>query len=196
MADSSVVQNEDGSYTITTDGKAAKLVKASDLMGLKEKSEKQLAELQTKLAEANRVKDETHQEALQERAAKEQLESKVQESATLTEKVAELEQRSQAAEERSKQLESEANDNRISHLASLTGKPVETFKDKTPEQLKSVEDALQLVGFENKKPARFDGAGGGGTGGESPVGRDKEKEELALARELRKKSPGDSDHLW
>ena len=190
MSDPTIVQNEDGSVTVTIDGKATKYSKTSDLLGLKEKAEKQVADLQTKVADANRVKDETHQNLLQATAAKEQLESKAQESVTLTEKVTELEGKLTAADESRKELGAQVKTTRVSNLATLTGKPEDTFKEMDELQLKNFEDTLTAIGFKNDRPksAAFDN-GSGGTEGVELKGRERELAEIRLARERKGKSP-------
>jgi len=185
--------NEDGTINIMVDGKVIKHVKESDLLAVKGGSEKKEGELLSQIAEANRLKDETHNQLLQEQAAKEQLEEQAKEGATLKPKVGELETQLNAAQESRKQLEEELLGMKRSHLAVQYKVSEESLKDKDMNQLRNLEDALQLVGNKGK-PAKYDiGPSGVGVGAPTTV-LEGCKSEITLARELQKKSKSDPDY--
>lgn len=186
--------NEDGSYNFTIDGKPIRAVKESDLLAVKGGAEKKEGELLSQIAEANRLKDEAHNLYLQEQAAKEQSEEQAKEGATLKTKVGELETQLNATQESRKQLEEELLGMKRSNLAIHYKVSEESLKDKDMGQLKSLEDALQLVGSKGK-PANYDvGPTGVGVGAPTTV-LEQCKSEIAFAKEQQKRSAsGDSDY--
>lgn len=187
--------NQDGTFTINLDGKATKLVKESDLLAVKGASEtarKEYESAQTKyqtdLAEANRVKDESHTQLLQERAAKEQLEKDAQEGANLKTKVGELETTNATLEQSRGKLEEELTGMKRSTLVTQFKVDEAKVKDMNLDQLRQTESSLQLVGVGNPKPANYDGGGGGAGGGTAPTSvLDQAKQELKIAREIQQK---------
>ena len=191
-----IVVNEDGSYTfIGEDGKSTKLVKASDLMAVKDGAEKKEGELLAQVAEANRTKEESHQQLLQAQTANQQFEEQVKESATYKDKVAELEPKLTAANEAVSKLETDLLGMTRTHLVTVYGASEDSVKDKDVGQLKSLEEALKSVGGGGKKPANYDGGPPPGAAPALIAGREKEKQELTFAKELQKKSPSDTDYI-
>jgi len=184
--------NEDGSYNFNIDGKSVRTVKESDLLAVKGGAEKKEGELLSQIAEANRLKDESHNLYLQEQTAREQFEEQAKESPTLKTKVGELETQLSATLESRKQLEEELLGMRRTHLAAQYKVSEESLKDKSMDQLRNLEDALKLVG--GRKPANYDiGPQGVGAGAPTTV-LEQCKSEIALARELQRKSKSDPDY--
>jgi len=193
MPDQTYQFEPDGSIKITVDGKSVKYVKESDLLTVKGASEQsrndyenQLAKHQADLAEANRLHDETKQTLLQERAAKEQLEAKAQEAATLTTKVGELEGQLNAAKTSGEELTNELLGIKRTTFVEQFKVDPEKVKEMDLNQLRDAEKHFTLVGFSPapSQPARYDG-GTGGVGGDgaklSP--HEQAKIEIQLARE-------------
>lgn len=187
--------NQDGTFTINLDGKATKLVKESDLLAVKGASEtarkeyeSTQAKYQTDLAEANRVKDESHTQLVQERAAKELLEKDAQEGANLKTKVGELETTNATLEGSRSKLEEELTGMKRSTLVTQFKVDEAKVKEMNLDQLRQTESSLQLVGVGNPKPANYDGGSGGAGGGTAPTSvLEQAKEELKLAREIQQK---------
>jgi len=192
--------NQDGTFTISLDGKDTKLVKESDLLAVKGASETarteyetNLAKHHTDLAEANRLKDEEHQQLLQERSAKELAETQATEGATFKTKVGELETKLTAAEDGRKQLEEELLGTKKSTLITFYHVKEDALKDKDLPQLRSMEDTLKIVGIPSGKPANYDGGGGGGTPTTPTTVLEGAKQELAVAREIQRKKRAGED---
>jgi hypothetical protein len=163
--------NEDGSLDlpIGDNGAKVRLVKESDLLAVKgsatEKAkdwETKEAEYQKQLAEANRLREETHQNLLKEQADKEQIVSKYQDYDTVKTRVGELEKELGSHKESVGKYETELTDRIKRNLISL-GATEDAIKDKNLDQLRNLEEAAQLFG-KGGKPANYDGgkpAGGG-----------------------------------
>ena len=196
--------NTDGTISITSDGKAMRYVKESDLLAVKGASdtarkeyESNVAQHNTTLAEANRVKDETHQTLLKERAAHEQSESGLQELPTLRTKVGELETTNATLTEGSGKLTEELTGMKRSVFVTQYKVDPEKVKDMGLDQLREAEKNFSLVGFSpNVKPANYDGKVGAGNGGTAPTTvLEGCANELVLAREMAaKKRSGDADY--
>jgi len=184
----------DGTFTIKLDGKDTTLVKESDLLTVKGSSEtaradyeKAVAKHQTDLAEANRVKDETHNLLNQERAAKEQLEKDAQESATHKTRVGELETENAGIKDARSKLEEELTGMKRSNLVTIFKVDESKVKDMTLDQLRTTESSLQLV-VAPGKPANYDGGSGGAGGVSTPLTViEQSKQELKVAREIQAK---------
>src|SRR4030042_1322478 len=161
--------NPDNSFTISVEGKDIRLVKESDLLAVKGSSdstktqyENQVAQYKTQLEELTRARDTEHQGWLQEKAAREPLETQLKEFAVLKIKAGELETKHNASEKTRGELEEE-----------LTGIKRSTFiftynadKDKVNAmnltQLREAEKGLIAAGVKpGARPANNDDGRGG-----------------------------------
>jgi len=189
--------NDDGSIDIPVSGKDTRFVKESDLLavkGAKEKAEEgwntERATFNTNLAEANRVKEEAHQQLLQSQAANEQLKTTQTEHDTLKTRVGELETELGSNKESIGKHETELA-SRIRHtLITYHGATEDALKDKDLSQLRNVEEAAKIFGDGSKggKPANYDGGAGGEglvPGALTPI--EQAGQELKLAREMQAK---------
>lgn len=171
--------NQDGSITIKMDGKDTKYVLESDLgavkSGLKDK-EGEVSKLQTSLANANTKADESHQDVLKERAAKEVAEKSASGSATLQTKVGELETELAGIKTSGESLTTKLTDRLRKNLADGYKIPADKIKDMALEDLEKTEATLILTGV-TPAAANYDGKGAGGAGGGGLEG----KSPLALA---------------
>jgi len=185
--------NTDGSIDIPVDGKPLRYVKESDILavkGAKEKAETDWAGKETKfntdLAEANRVREETHTQLLQSQAAHEQLKTTQSDHDTLKTRVGELETETGSLKESVGQHQTEIA-NRIRHtLITHHGATEDALKDKDLIQLRNVEDAAKIFGNgKGGKPANYDG-GPAGTGlVPGPLTQiEQAGQELTLARKM------------
>ena len=175
--------NQDGSVDLPIDGKPIRFVRESDLLAVKGGSdaktkewENEKATFSTQLAEANRLRDETHQQLLQERASRELMTSKYSDYDTFKTKVGELEKELGTHKESVGKYEKELA-GRIRHnLINIHGAKEDAIKDKDLTQLRNLEEAASLFGGKAPaKPARYDGGSGGpaGIGTESALDRAK-----------------------
>jgi len=170
--------NQDGSVDLEVEGAKVRYVKESDLLAVKGGSEtkekeweNEKASFNTQLAEANRLRDETNQSLLQERAAKEQLTTQYADHDTIKRRVGELETENGTLKEGVGKFEEELA-GRIRHaLIMQHGASEDGVKEKTLPQLRNLEEAARLFGNGKGKqgiPARYDGGGGGPAGGSVP----------------------------
>lgn len=163
--------NNDGSFSVSIDGKLVRLVKESDLLAvkgateqIKEKYESQTSKLMTDLAEANRLRGEEHNLLLQEQAAKEKLLKDAQEAVTLKTKVGELESKlSTETTTHDSTKESLLNLMRDRFVNMYKVAP-DKVKGMSLDQLREAEKNFALVGLGTSRSANYDG-GAGGTGG-------------------------------
>jgi len=167
--------NTDGSIDIPVSGQPVRFVKESDLLAVKGGSETKAREWETEkvsfntqLAEANRLREESHSLLLQERAAKEQLEKTQPDYDTVKTKVGELETEIGSHKESIGKHEKEIA-GRIHQSLIASGASEESLKDKDLSQLRNLEEAAKVFGG-NKvvKPANYDGGPGGPGGGSVP----------------------------
>ena len=156
--------NKDGSIDIPVEGKPTRFVKESDLLAVKGGMESRVKEWEgkeatfnTSLAEANRLRDEAHQNLLKVQAEREQLVSNAQESATLKSKVGELEKTIATLREGGSKLELELAGRMRHALATLHGATEEALKDKNLEQLRNLEDAAKILVGGRVRQANYDG---------------------------------------
>lgn len=159
--------NKDGTYSYEVEpGKPTRFVKEPDLLALKESSERKQSEFMSQLAEANRIKDETHQNFLKEKAAKEQFEVIAKEVEVHKAKSTEWENKHKELLAANQKLQEQYLNRTKSHIALMYGVDSAILKDKTMEDLSSIESAYQIVGGSKtaKKPS-FDGSAGGDIGG-------------------------------
>jgi len=155
--------NKDNSITIKVDGKDAKYVLESDLGAVnsaKEKLEGEVTKLQANLATANTKYDESHQDVLKERAAKEVAEKEGKESATLKEKVGELETKMADLTKVGGETTTKLTDRVRKGLVEGYKIDAEKVKDMALEDLEKTEANLVLVGAK-PAPANYDGKGDG-----------------------------------
>jgi len=154
--------NQDGSVTVTLDGKKVKFVKESDLgavkAALKEK-ETEITNFQTNLANANTKYDGEHQELLKERASKGELEESARESATLKQQVEDLTKQMAGLKVTSGGLEAKYTERIRQQLVEGYKIEAEKIKDKGLADLENMEQTLALTGYK-PAPANYDGRGG------------------------------------
>jgi len=137
-----------------------KMVPEKDLLAVKVGAERKEAELLTQVAEANRVKEETHNNLLAMQAAKEQLETQLSEGTATKAQVDDLQAKLKTAEVSVSGLTNKLLDQKRAIIASY-GVDVSTLVGKTQEQLDVWEEALKATG-QKPIPARLDVGGGGG----------------------------------
>ncbi len=181
--------NEDGSFIIMADSKPLRLVKESDLLAVKggfdeakKAHESAVADWTGKLAEAQKRFESEHQGVIQGQAALEQLSGKLKDHDTLTAKVGELTKEVDSHKQRLTGYEKDLVTRITNQLISL-GAKAESLKDKTLDQLKSLEEAAGVFG--QKKPS-FDG-GGGGNGSKPETDYDRRARIIAESEERRGK---------
>lgn len=171
--------NNDGSVDLPVEGKPIRFVKESDLLAIKsgkEQAEKgwgeKEAQFNTQLAEANRLREESHQQLLQAQAASEKLVEQYKDYDTHKTRVGELEKELGSHKERLTGYEKELV-GRIHQSLVGVGATEDNLKDKTLDQLRSLEEAAKVFGKEFKVvPARYDGGKAGGGGAlETPLER-------------------------
>lgn len=157
--------NTDGSITIKgEDGKSLKYVKESDLGAVKvqlKDKEGEVTKLQTDLAGATTKYDESHQDVLKERAAKEQLGKDAQEAGTLKTKVDELTTEVAGLKTSSGETATKLTERVRTFLETAYKVPKEKLEGKALADLETIESTLQLTGVATV-PANYDGKGGGG----------------------------------
>lgn len=206
MSDVVVTKNEDGTIKIAGGEITGDFVPKSDLINVKTASEaakveheKVVADHLTNLAEATRVKDETHQSLLQAQARIEQLEKEAEELPTLKTKVGELETSIKAADDSRRSTEDQLLVLKRESLVTKYKADPEKVKDMDLNQLTEAEKAMGLVSFNpaNPQSANYDGGGGGTTGSGVPLTPVQQAaEELKLAREqAARKRRGESGDL-
>ena len=172
--------NQDGSITLKVDGSSVKYVKESDLGAVKvqlKDKEGEVTKLQTSLASANTKADTSHQSLLQERAAKEQFETKANESDTLKTKVGELTTEVAGLKTSSGETATRLTERVRKTLTDGYKIDAEKIKDMALDKLLDTENTLILTGVK-PAPANYDGKGGSGG---SPADELKGKSPLALA---------------
>lgn len=168
--------NQDGSISIkNADGKTVKYVPESDLGAVKvqlKDKESEVTKLQTSLADANSKYEASHQEVLQERAAKELLEKDAKEGVTTKEKLTKAEQDLADLTKVSGETLTKLTERVRTYLQTNYKIDEEKLKDKALADLETIESTLQLTGAV-PAPANYDGKGGdGGAGdltGKSPL---------------------------
>jgi len=139
-----------------------KMVPEKDLLAVKSGAERKESELLTQVAEANRIKEETHNNLLQQTAKVEQLEEQLKDGVATKSQVEELQTKLKAAEEAVSGSETKLLDLKKVNVATTYGVDVSTLAGKTMDQLNSLEEALKLVGNKAKSATMDVGGGGGG----------------------------------
>jgi len=177
-------QNEDKTIDLNIGGKPVRYALESDLLAVKGGAEAKATEWETEkakfntsLAEANRLREEAHQALLQTQAAMEQLKEQYKDYDTHKTRVGELEAELGSHKESVSKYESELAD-RIRQNLIGNGATEDALKDKTLDQLRSLEEAAKIFGGngnKGNKPANYDGGAGPGAGStpESPLDRAK-----------------------
>lgn len=171
--------NPDGSVVLPVDGKKVRFVKESDLLAVKggaEGKEKEWndkeAGFNTQLAESNRLREETHQTLLQAQAERDSLKEQYQDYDTHKSRVGELE--TELGSHKEKLAITELALAQRMHQALVgAGATEESLKDKTLDQLRSLEEAAKIFGREVvPKPAHYDNGKQGASGAaETPLER-------------------------
>lgn len=173
--------NTDGSLTIKgDDGKNVKYVKESDLGAVKSQlkdKEGEVTKLQTDLAGATTKYDNSHQEVLKERVAKEQLEAEAKTSGVDKTKLESLTTELAGLKTSSGETATKLTDRLRNFLETSYKVPKEKLEGKTLPEMESIESALQLTGVVTV-PANYDGRTGASEGGADDL---KGKSPLALA---------------
>jgi len=173
--------NQDGSIDLPVDGKPIRFVKEADLLavkgGVQSKEmawEPEKAQFNTRLAEANRLREETHQSLLQTQAERDNLKEQYKDYDTHKNRVGELEKELGSSKERLTGYEKMLVE-RMRYSLIAAGATEESLKDKTLDQLRSLEEAAKVFGKELKaKPANYDGGKqGGGSAPETSLDRAK-----------------------
>lgn len=171
--------NQDGSIDLPIDGKPIRFVKEADLLavkgGVQSKEtvwETEKAQYNTQLAEANRLREETHQTLLRTQAERDNLKEQYKDYDTHKMRVGELETELGSHKERLTKAET-ALVERMRQALTGAGALEESLKDKTLDQLRSLEEAAKVFGKELKaKPANYDGGKqGGGSAPETSLDR-------------------------
>ena len=164
--------NKDGSLDIPVDGKPVRYVKESDLLAVKSGSETKQKEwdgekvtFTTQVGDLTKLRDEAHANLLKEQAVREQLTEKYKDYDTHKNRVGELAKELETHKGTVGKYEKELTDRIKSSLIATYSIQEDTFKDKTLEQLRNIEETAKLIGKPaGAKPANYD-KGGGGTGG-------------------------------
>jgi len=174
-----LVFGQDGSVELPVDGKQVRFVKEADLLAVKggaQSKEKEWNDKETKfntdLAEANRLREETHQNLLLTQTERDGLKEQWGDYDTHKARVGELE--AELGSHREKLGITEyALAERIGKALIGAGATEETIKGKTLDQLRNLEEAASIFGREpTAKPARYDDGKGGTMGGpEAPLDR-------------------------
>ena len=166
--------NTDGSIDIPVKGKPVRFVLESDLLTVKGGAESKAtawenekAQFNTQVAEANRLREESHQSLLTAQAANEQLVEQHKDYDTQKARVGELETELGSVKESIGKHETELA-NRMRQNLIARGASEESIKDKTLDQLRNLEEAANLFGNKATIPARYDGGQGGPAGGSVP----------------------------
>jgi len=190
--------NQDGSVDLPVDGKPIRFVKETDLLAVKggvQSREKEWndkeAWFNTQLAETNRLREETHQTLLQTQAERDNLKERYKDYDTDKKRVGELETELGSYKERLTKAETVLAE-RMRQALVGAGATEEQLKDKTLDQLRSLEDAAKIFGREVKsQPANYDGGkAGGGSAPETPLDRAKRvlEEHEAAGRRMRSRN--------
>ena len=173
--------NQDGSVDLPVDGKPIRFVKEADLLAVKggvQSKEKEWndkkAQFNTQLAEANRLREETHQTLLKAQTERDNLKEQYKDYDTYKKKVGELETKLGSHKERLTKVEGALVERMRQSLIGAGASEV-SLKDKTLDQLRSLEEAAKIFGREVKaKPANYDGGKqGGGNAPETSLDRAK-----------------------
>ncbi len=156
--------NQDGTITLKVGGTEIQFAKQSDLGAVKAaqtKAETDVAQLRTDLATSNTSKDESHQNYLKEKAAKETLETGVAEHTTTKTALADMETKMADLTKVSGESSTELTDRIRKVLTDGWKIDAEKIKDMPLADLKQTEATLILTG-KLPAPANYDIAPGNG----------------------------------
>ncbi len=190
MVEPTYTRNDDGTINIDMDGTPTRYAKESDLLTVKEVSksksegwENEKAQFNTQIAESNRLRDESNQKVLEGTATLEKLQETYKDYETHKVRVGELETEVAGQKETVGKHQVELTERIRRNLMEKHGAHEDALKDKTLDQLRSLEDAAKVFGSQTR-PANYDGGGssGGGTP-ESQMDRAKRIVEEAEARQ-------------
>lgn len=132
---------------------SAKLVPESDLMAVKARFEKELKEMQSKLAEVSQKADMHYQSLLQEQTAKEKLLGELNELKSQLEYLKGVDEEKNKLSAKLEELNKQLLSVSAKRLAQVYKIPEEKLAGKTLSELNAIEEALKLVGRDS---ARFD----------------------------------------
>jgi len=171
MVEKTYTTNEDGTISVEWEGQPTRFAKESDLLAVKgasksrsEEWETEKAQFNTQMAEANRLRDETHQSLLQERATLEKLQEQYKDYETHKVRVGELETEVAGHKETVGKHQVELTERIRQNLITTHGAHEDALKDKTFDQLRNLEEAAKVFGSNSpRRAANYDG--GGPTGG-------------------------------
>lgn len=175
--------NKDGSVDLPVEGKPTRFVKETDLLAVKGGAESRVKEWEAKetkfntdLAEANRLREEEHQNLLKAQAAHEQLATQYKDYDAVKTRAGELEKEVNSHKERLTKHETELAERIKTSLINHHGASAEALKDKTLDQLRTIEEAAKVFGGNGKGgKARYDGGSGGPSGGNVETPSDRAK---------------------
>jgi len=176
MADLTYTNNDDGSINVELEGQPTRFVKEADLLAVKGASktrtdewENEKAQFNSQLAESNRLRDESNQKSLQERATLEKLQEQYKDYETHKVRVGELETEVAGHKETVGKHETELTERIRQSLIANHGAHEDALKDKTLDQLRSLEEAAKVFGSGTTiVPANYAGGPGGPGGGAAP----------------------------
>ncbi len=160
---------QDGAYIVNIDTKPTRLVEERHLLALKGAHEEKTkgweierTTLTTKAKELADAHEATRQSLLQAQAASEQLKEQYKDYDTHKKRVGELSTEVDTHKKSVMSLETDIG-NRIKSMLIANGAKEDSLKDKTLVQLRSLEEAVNLLGVGVKRgPANYDRNGGGG----------------------------------
>jgi len=160
-------REDEHTILVSEGGRKVKYVLESDLIKVKGASEQTAKEYDgkitkhlTDLAEANRLRDESHNKLLQEQASREKLESDLKEAATYKTKVGELETKFNEAVTSRKAMDEQMLSLLRDRFTAVYKVPLEKVKSMDLVQLRDAEKNLALLGVRTIVSAVYDGKGG------------------------------------
>ena len=142
-----------------------KMVPESDLIAVKNSLEGKMSELKVQLEDSKKNADTHYQTVLQERAAKADVEKRLQELQTLATSAESIKQELEAAKSGRAQLETQLMDISKRRLQELYKVPETSIVGKSQRELDIMEEALKLVGPKNLVTVLT----GGGSGNQVPM---------------------------
>ena len=177
MSEPTYKTNVDGSITMIVDGTETQYGKMADTLGLKgllktktEDWDTERSNLNTKLAEANRIKEESHQELLKGQAAAEQLQERYKDYDAFKAKAGELTTTVETHATTITNHEKELADRIRFTLINVYKVKEDSLKDKDLSQLRNLEESAKILGASVAvaAPAKYDGGPGGPGAGSAP----------------------------
>src|SRR4030042_700756 len=168
--------NQDGSIDIAMDGKPIRFVKESDLLAVKSGKEEatkswegERTKFQADLAEANRIREDAHNQLLQTQANSQKLLEQYKDYDTIKTRAGDLEKEVGSHKEKLSKNEKDLV-TRITQNLISAGAKEDQLKGKTLDQLKQLEMSADIFG-RKATPARYDSSRGGGGVAESQLER-------------------------